>query len=348
MIIIEDLFRNWPDFSLQNINLRVRDKEYFVILGPTGAGKTLLLETIAGFYKPDEGRIMIGDENVTYREPEERNVGFVYQDYSLFPHLTVEENIKFGLRVNDYPEERMVDKTQQIMDLHKIDHLKDRYPNTLSGGEQQKTALARGLVLDPDVLLLDEPISSLDVPSQEEMRRELKRIHEETEITTLHVTHNREEASWLGDRIAVMKQGRIVQVGPSDEVFRKPKSEFVANFVGIDNVFDGRAESSDGIAKIDVGSGVQIKATTEREGEVKVCVRPEDILVSKKPIESSGRNMMKGKLADISDLENLVGLTVDVGVKFAVVITKRSLSDLDLKTGGEVYITFKASSVHVI
>ncbi|KXA91636.1 hypothetical protein AKJ63_01170 [candidate division MSBL1 archaeon SCGC-AAA259D18] len=348
MISIENLSRDWPDFSLQNINLEVKDREYFVILGPTAAGKTLLLELIAGFYKPEGDQIRISGEDVTMKDPEERSVGFVYQDYSLFPHLTVEENIKFGLQVNSFLKEEVIDKTQQIMDLFGISHLTDRYPRTLSGGEQQKTALARGLVLDPKVLLLDEPISSLDMPSQEEMRRELRRIHEETEVTTLHVTHNREEASWLGDRIAVMNHGEIVQVGNPDEVFRKPKSEFVANFVGIENIFEGKSKREGSVAKIDIGSNVQIEATTEREGDVKICIRPEDILISKQPIKTSGRNMMDGQIVNISNLDNISRVTVDVGKEFAVVITKRSLFDMDLEVGKNVYITFKASSVHVV
>ncbi len=348
MISIENFSRDWPGFSLRNIDLEVKDGEYFVILGPTGAGKTLLLELIAGFYRPDEGRIWIDGEEVTGKNPEERSVGFIYQDYSLFPHLSVEENIKYGLEVNNYSKEEIVTKTQEIMDLFNINHLKDRYPKTLSGGEQQKTALARGHVLDPKILLLDEPISSLDMPSQEEMRRELKKMHQEMEVTTLHVTHNREEASWLADRMAVMNQGRIVQIGNPDDVFRKPESKFIADFVGVENIFEGISRVEGNVAKIDIGNDIQIESSTDIEDGVKVCLRPEDILISKEPVKTSGRNMVKGQIVNISDLENTSRVIVDVGKEFSVVITKRSLSEMALEVGEEVYITFKASSVHVI
>lgn len=348
MISIKNLSRDWPDFSLRKIDLEVKDEEYFVILGPTGAGKTLLLEIIAGFHTPDEGRIRIGDEDITHKEPEERDLGFVYQDYSLFPHMTIEENVKFGPEVNNFSKQHIAEEVNRVMEFLDIKHLADRYPKTLSGGERQKTALARGLVMDPEILLLDEPISALDMPSQEEMREELKRIHREEEITTIHVTHNREEASWLGDRMGVMNEGKIVQVGTPREIFRSPKSEFVANFVGTDNIFRGKSQVEDGIAKIDIGNGVEIEAISDRKGEVKACIRPEEIIISRNPIESSGRNMMKGKITEITEGESTVKARIDVGREFVVTITKRSRSDLNLEIGKKVYMAFKASSVHVI
>lgn len=348
MIEVRNLSREWEDFSIQNLSLEVQDQEYFVILGPTGAGKTLLLELIAGFHEPDAGEIRIGEREVTNLKPEDRSVGFVYQDYSLFPHLKAEENIKFGLSVDGLPREEIRKRTQEIMSVLNIQHLAGRYPSTLSGGQQQKVALARGLILDPKVLLLDEPISALDVPSQERVRRELKRVHREMEVTTVHVTHNREEASWLGDRIAVMRGGKIVQVGTSDEIFQRPKSEFVASFVGTENIFRGRSEVEGGIANIDIGEGVQLEAVSEREGEVKACIRPEEIIVSNQPIQSSGRNMFEGEIVGVTKRESTVKLRIDTGQEFSVVITKRSLSDMGLEIGEKVYLAFKASSVHVI
>lgn len=319
-----------------------------MILGPTGAGKTLLLELLAGFYEPDEGRILIGGDEVTYQDSEERDVGFVYQDYSLFPHLTVEENIKFGPQVNDFSQDRVREETDRVIDLLGIQHLVNRYPETLSGGERQKTALARGLVLDPDVLLLDEPISALDMPSQEEMRKELKRIHRNAEITTLHVTHNREEASWLGDRIGVMKEGEIVQIGTPNQVLREPGSEFVADFVGTENIFQGESEVEDGIAKINIGKNIEIEAVSDKKGNVTVCIRPEEILLSRGSIKSSGRNEFEGEIVEITESENTFRVKVDVGKEFVVVITKRSKSEMNLEVGSKVFLTFKASAVHVI
>lgn len=347
MITIKNLSREWPEFSLKNINLEVKEHEYFVILGPTGAGKTLLLELIAGFHKPDRGQIKLGKKEVTHLEPEKRDVGFVYQDYSLFPHLTVEENIKFGPTMKNYKSEKIREKTREIMEMLNIEHLEGRYPETLSGGEQQRAALARGLIVDPKVLLLDEPISALDVPSQEKIRRELRDIHKESGITTLHVTHNREEASWLGDKIGVMSEGEIVQVGTPAEIFQSPKSEFVANFVGVENIFKGKSEVGNGIAEIDIGEGIRIQAVSEMRGNVKACIRPDEIIVSNKPVKSSGRNMLRGKITRITEREDTVRVRIDTGKEFAVTITRKSLNELGLEVGKKVYIAFKASAVHV-
>lgn len=347
MINIKNLSKNWAEFSIRNVELDIGAKEYFVVLGPTGAGKTLLLELIAGFHLPDRGEILLDGKNITYLPPERREVGFVYQDYSLFPHLSVEENVKFGLRLRKISKHEAEEKARRVMRLLGISHLAKRYPKTLSGGEQQKTALARALVLDPKVLLLDEPLSALDAPTQETLRGELKNIHRRSGVTTVHVTHDHEEAILLGDQIGVMSGGRIVQVGGADEIFRKPKSEFVASFVGMENIFKGESRLRGNIAEVDL-EGTKIEAVTRRKGDVKVCIRPEEILLSKRPIKSSGRNMFKGKITEISDRGATVKLKVDIGRKFVVIITKKSFLDMKPNIGSKVYITFKASSVHVI
>ena len=347
MIKVKNLSKRWREFSLKNINLATRQGEYFTILGPTGAGKTLLLEVIAGFHLPDKGEIWINDKNVTEFLPEQRKVGFVYQDYSLFPHLNVEKNIGFGLRLKKISNHESNKRIKHAMNLLGLSHLSKRLPKTLSGGEQQKVALARAIVLDPDVLLLDEPLSALDAPTQERLRGELKELHKKSGITTIHVTHDHVEAILLGDKIGVLSDGKLIQVGEPDEIFRKPKSEFVAKFVGVENIFSGKSELKKDLARIDIGN-VLIEAVTQKEGKVKVCIRPEDIILSKRPIKSSGRNMLKGKITEISDRGTIVKLKVDVGRELAVIITKRSFLDMKLKIGSEVYAAFKASSVHVI
>ncbi len=347
MIKIKNLSKRWREFSLKNINLATKQGEYFTILGPTGAGKTLLLEVIAGFHLPDKGEIWINDKNVTEFLPEQRKVGFVYQDYSLFPHLNVEKNIGFGLRLKKISTHESNKRIKHAMNLLGLSHLSKRLPKTLSGGEQQKVALARAIVLDPDALLLDEPLSALDAPTQERLRGELKELHKKSGITTIHVTHDHVEAILLGDKIGVLSDGKLIQVGEPDEIFRKPKSEFVAKFVGVENIFSGKSELKKGLARIDIRN-VLIEAVTQKEGKVKVCIRPEDIILSKRPIKSSGRNMLKGKITEISDRGTIVKLKVDVGRELAAIITKRSFLDMKLKIGSEVYAAFKASSVHVI
>ena len=346
---VESLSKKWENFSIRNVNLKIGDGEYFVILGPTGAGKTLLLELIAGFHKPDSGRIIIDDTDVTVLPPEKRGIGFVPQEYVLFPHMTVAENVEFGLKMQNFAKaerEKIVKETLEFMNLSS---LCNRLPMTLSGGEQQKTALARALVIKPKILLLDEPLSALDINTQKKMRKELKRIHEELKITTIHVTHNQVEAFILADRLAVMKNGTIVQVGTPEEVFHKPKDDFIARFVGFENLFEGKiVENRNGIARIDIG-GIIIEAVTEKTGKCIIGVRPDDIIISKSLFKSSMRNMLKGKITEFVDMGSLVSLTVNVNnTVFTALITRRSFLEMMLTKGSEVFLLFKASAVHVI
>ncbi|MDI6846942.1 MAG: tungstate ABC transporter ATP-binding protein WtpC [Candidatus Bathyarchaeia archaeon] len=348
-IRVESLSRKWENFSIHDVSLRVADGEYFIVLGPTGAGKTLLLELIAGFHKLDSGKIWINNVDVTGFPPEKRGIGFVPQEYMLFPHMTVAENVEFGLKMHNVPQaerQKMVKETLEFMGLS---HMHGRHPMTLSGGEQQKTALARALVIKPKILLLDEPLSALDISTQKKMQNELKRIHEELKITTVHVTHNQVEAFILADRLAIMNDGTTIQTGSPEQVFHKPKDDFVARFVGFENLFNGKIlETQGGVAKIDIG-GVMVEAVTERVGGCMIGVRPDDIIVSKQPFKSSMRNTLKGKFVDFVDMGSLVSLIVNVnGASFVALITKRSFLEMKLKKGSEVYLLFKASAVHVI
>ncbi|MCK4320074.1 ATP-binding cassette domain-containing protein, partial [Candidatus Bathyarchaeota archaeon] len=269
MITLEKVSHEWGDFTLKNVTLSVNEGEYFVILGPTAAGKTLILETIAGFYIPREGDIFLNEKNITHIPPEKRNIGFVYQDYSLFPHMTVEENIAFGLKMRKIPKREIETRVQNVMDSMHISQLKERFPSTLSGGEQQRVALARALVIDPDILLLDEPLSALDPRTQESLREELKRIHKVRGTTTIHVTHDQDEALTLADRIAVIMNGKVVQVDAPYKVFNEPVNEEIASFVGVENVIEGKIISSEnGVALVEMGN-YKIRALSNlTEGEV--------------------------------------------------------------------------------
>ncbi|CVK31402.1 ATP-binding cassette domain-containing protein [Methanoculleus bourgensis] len=274
MLDVRGLSLSLGEFSLDGVDLTVDDGEYFIILGPTGAGKTILLETIAGIYAPASGTISLDGRDITRTDPKDRGIGMVYQDYMLFPHLTVEENIGFGLLQRKTEPDRIRELVSETADLLGIGHLLDRTPGTLSGGEQQRAAaIARALVLRPRVLLLDEPLSALDAVTRDRLRRELKAVHRATGTTVVHITHHFEDIFALADRVAVMQDGRIAQTGTPDEVFRKPATEFVAAFTGMENVFYGVSRVRDGEATIDLGA-ITLRTVTAVEGDVCVASGP--------------------------------------------------------------------------
>jgi len=362
---VRNLWVDLAEFHLREIDLDILPGEYFVVLGPTGAGKTVLLETIAGLHQPCKGRILMDSEDITHVPPERRGIGFVYQDYMLFPHLSVAGNIAFGLKLRRLDRETVEKRVTAIGQLLGIDHLLHRKPGTLSGGEQQRVALARALVIGPRLLLMDEPLSALDPEMREGLQRELARLHQELGTTTIHVTHDFEEAVALGDRIAVVNEGRVVQMGPPEEIFRKPGSEFVARFVGVRNIFQGEVRPGEDGYKVlsldpstssgqapSAGSGhreVEIAVVTDPVliGKVHASVRPEEIVISREPLRSSARNSFRGRIVDIADRGTVVYVTVRVPPDFTCVITRRSLEEMALREGLDVYIAFKASAVHV-
>lgn len=347
MIRIENLSNDWKEFKINNINLQVEDGEYFIILGPSGSGKTMLLELIAGMWSLDSGKIYMDNNDITTLPPEKRGIGFVYQNYMLFPHKTVFENIAFGLKVKKIAKEEIKTRVNEMMDLLKISHLADRLPRTLSGGEQQRTALARALIIYPKILLMDEPLSALDRKTRDELMQELKEIHKKFDVTLVHVTHNFDEALMLADRIAIMRNGEISQVGTSTEIFRHPADKFVADFVGVENIIEGTAEK-DGEKLTVVNTGnISIYSTEQKEGHVHITVRPEDIILSAKKVETSARNVFKGQIKEIVDTGALIKLTIDVGEPIIVFLTRQSFLDMELNIGKSVWMYFKATAVHV-
>jgi molybdate transport system ATP-binding protein len=344
---VEKLSVDLGEFHLRDIDLEIEAGEYFVILGPTGAGKTVLLETMAGLFRHSSGHILLDGEDVSHAPPERRGVGFVYQDYALFPHLTVGENIAFGLRLRRMGTAAVRERVTEMSEMAAVRQLLHRKPQSLSGGEQQRAALARALVVEPRLLLLDEPLSALDPETREALRRELADLHRKLGTTTLHVTHDFEEAIALGERIAVMNEGRIVQVGSPEEIFRKPASEFVAHFVGVRNVFEGMATATDdGNVALSL-DGAEIMAMTDLEGHVHGSVRPEDIVISRELLHSSAQNCFAGSIITIADRGAVIWVTVRVPPDFTCMITRRALEEMELREGMEVYIAFKTSAVHV-
>jgi len=347
MIRIEDLSKDWKEFKLKHINLEVEDGEYFIILGPSGAGKSMLLELIAGIWTPDSGKIYMNQREVTLLPPEDRGVGFVYQDYMLFPHKTVWENIAFGLQIRRINKNEIQEKIDEMMEVFNISHLAYRLPRTLSGGEQQRTALARALIINPKVMLMDEPLGALDRKIRESLIKELKNVHQKFDTTIIHVTHNFDEAIALADRIAIMNNGQISQVGDSTEIFRHPKDKFVADFVGVENIFAGFAREGDGKPTVIDTGNISIYSVEKREGDVHVTVRPEDITLSLAKVTTSARNVFEGQIKEIIDQGALIKLTIDVGEPLVVFLTRQSFLDMELNIGKVIWTYFKATAVHL-
>ena len=347
MIVIKNLEVDVGNFLLRDINLTVNSGEYFIILGPTGAGKTILLEAIAGLYPVLGGEVWIEDKEVTRLSPEKRRIGIVYQDYMLFSHLSVKENIAFGLKLRKCHKGKVKEKVDDIAEAVGITHLLHRKPQSLSGGEKQKVALARALIIEPAVLLLDEPLSALDTETKERMQSTLREVHRRVGVTVIHVTHDFEEAIALGHRVAVLNDGRVAQVGTPEEILRKPDSEFVAHFALSRNIFSGEAEEGgDGHTVVDIG-GIKVAAITELRGEVRLSLRPEDIIIAKEPLHSTARNCFQGVVSDIVHRGSVVYVTVTLPPEFICLITRQAFEELELREKVGVWVIFKASALHV-
>ena len=242
--------------ALAGVTFDVASQELFFLLGPSGCGKTTLLRLLAGFYQADAGQIWFGDKAMNGVPPHRRNTGMVFQNYALWPHLSVAQNVSYGLDVRSVPADEKADRVAEALRIVQMEPYARRMPNQLSGGQQQRVALARALVIRPDVLLLDEPLSNLDAKLRLEMREEIRRIHAQTRITTVYVTHDQKEALSLADRIAVMREGRLDQLGSPREVYRAPANRFVADFMGETNWLDGRvAQGAAGTAVVETAIG---------------------------------------------------------------------------------------------
>ncbi|KUK54345.1 MAG: Molybdate/tungstate import ATP-binding protein WtpC [Desulfotomaculum sp. 46_296] len=330
-LLLQGVTKRIDDFHLKDITLEIAPGEYFILLGPSGAGKTVLLETIAGIYSPDQGEIWLGGINITVQPPEKRRFGFVYQDYMLFPHLNVEQNIYFGLRKKRKPGSTLAGMVEHVVSFLKIGHLLNRFPHTLSGGEQQRVALARALAMEPPVLLMDEPLSSLDPQSRESLQQELSELHKITNIPTIHVTHNFEEAYFFADRVGVMDKGRILQTGKPQEIFPRPCSAEVASFVGAENVFYSDLIYKNGKKFVSLGKSI-LEVTTNLFGRVGYSIRPEHILLSLSPKPG---NCLKGRIVSVNSRGLFSKLIVDVGVKINVLSFQEH--NTGLTAGKEVY-----------
>jgi len=330
-------------FTLPALDLTVEEGEYLVLVGPSGVGKTVLLEIIAGLLSPDAGHIYWRGRDVTTRAPEHRGFGIVYQDYALFPHMTVYQNIVYGLNSRRMTKAEARERATVTAEQLGIFPLLDRLPDTLSGGEQQRVALSRALVVTPELLLLDEPLSAVDMRLRRLLRRELKRIQERTGTTFVHVTHDVHEALVLGHRVGVMLDGRLHQIGAPEELFHRPTDSDVADFLGMRNIFavsEYRMEQCG-------AAGVRIHVGKRLDPFRHIWIRPEEILLSLSSFESSARNQFPCVVERWEPQDVLIHVRVAIGdMSLSVLITYASFEELGIETGVELCATFKSSAVH--
>ncbi|MCM8818319.1 MAG: ABC transporter ATP-binding protein [Candidatus Omnitrophica bacterium] len=293
---------------LKNINFIVYENDFFFILGPSGCGKTTLLRIIAGFTQPDRGRIILNKRDITNLPPNKRNIGFVFQNYALWPHMRVKENIAFGLEIKKFSYDFIEKRVNEMLEMTKLKDVANLYPSQISGGQQQRVALARALVVDPQILLLDEPLSNLDAKLRDEMRNELKRIHSQTKKTMIYVTHDQKEAMTLATNIAIMREKEIVQIGTPYEIYTNPKNLFVASFIGDINILEGKVvEKIEGDKlKIETEEGIMIAKTNKslNSKNIYLCFRPESIT------EDTSINTIKGQLKDYEFLGDTLKLAI--------------------------------------
>lgn len=331
-IQIKDVSKAFGSFqALQDINLDIETGELVALLGPSGSGKTSLLRIIAGLEASDNGVILFGDEEMTHIRTTERKVGFVFQHYALFKHMTVADNVAYGLKVRSKKErpskKEIKEKVKELLSLVKLDAFADRYPSQLSGGQRQRVALARALAVEPKVLLLDEPFGALDAKVRKELRRWLRRLHDDFHITSIFVTHDQEEALDVADRIVVMNEGKIEQIGSPEEVYEHPNSPFVYDFLGNVNVFHGRLED-----------GTWRNGADSLHQQALAYVRPHDVAIER---QKSAEDAVQAEIVHI----HVVGRTVHVELKqgdtdrfLEAELTKDRYRELDLKPGETVFV----------
>ncbi len=343
MVKLQAVSRKLPGFTLGPVDLTVPSGGFFMLMGPTGSGKTLILETIAGLSLPDSGGVLSNGRNITFEKPGRRDVGIVYQDSALFPHMTVKENVEYGLRWSG-PGGKSFRELADMLDLGGI---MNRYPGKLSGGEKQRTALARALSTGPSVILLDEPMSSLDPHFRGNLRRELREIHASTGTTFIMATHDFADALSLGTSGAVINNGKVEQQGDIDDIFFKPETPFMASFVGMRNVIPVDYKNGQAVT----AGGMEISLNSEApHGRGHVAVSPDSIVISRdeSDVITSERNRFKGTVEEVTrdGYGFLVGIKCRDVILYSA-ITPASLELLKLKEDTTVYLSWKASAVHV-
>ena len=351
MIAVEGLGITRGAFNLSAITFAAPAGSYTVLMGPSGAGKTLLLETLAGFYPPSAGTVTVGGVDVTLDPPEKRRIGFAYQDYSLFPHLTVEGNVSFGLRMAGVPSRERKETVQGLLARFNILSLAGRYPGTLSGGEKQRVALARALATRPAVLLLDEPFAALDPDTRSSCMQEVKTLQQETGLTILQVSHTRDEAYLLADQVLVMDKGVLLQSGRPSEVFSRPAHRAVASIAGFENVLEGTAEAAKkGTTRLLIGDGALVSDRASKAGErYFVCIRAGDIALTREETGKEGAgNRLEGCVASVIATDQGSRLRIEAAFPITVDVSRHLAPMSGFRNGDRVVAWIDPRDVHLI
>lgn len=347
-IIIKHALKKYGDnVIIPDLSLDIREGEFFTLLGPSGCGKTTLLRMIAGFNSIEGGDFFFGEKRINDLDPAKRNIGMVFQNYAIFPHYTVRKNVEFGLKNKKFPRDKIKTQSEKFMQLMQIDQYADRMPERLSGGQQQRVALARALCIEPDVLLMDEPLSNLDAKLRVEMRTVIKNIQHNVGITTVYVTHDQEEAMAVSDRIAVMNAGVIQHVGKPKSIYQRPANLFVATFIGRSNVIKGKLVVDGGKTYLETLSGYRAEIHTvrpeqQKEQEITLSVRPEEFLLD--------RDSTEGISAIVDDCVFL-GLNTHYFVHLSsgeeVEIIQESSIDSIIEPGSEIKLKINTDKVNL-
>ena len=322
---------------IPDLDVQIKDKEFFTLLGPSGCGKTTLLRMIAGFTTIEGGDFYFNDNRINDLDPSKRNIGMVFQNYAIFPHLSVRENVEFGLKNRNYNKSEIGPLADKFLKLMQIYEYKDRMPERLSGGQQQRVALARALVIMPDVLLMDEPLSNLDAKLRLEMRQAIRDIQREVGITTIYVTHDQEEAMAISDRIAVMNLGVIQQIGRPQDIYHRPTNEFVASFIGRTNMIIGKCDKNE----VTILNHKVKFNNIDFTGNVKVSIRPEEFVITE------DTNAIPAVIKDTIFLGLNTHFFMELPNKQIVEIIKESMIDNIIETGKTVYLTINTKKVNV-
>lgn len=353
-VTIENVTKRFDNVvAVDRVSLEIRKGEFFFLLGPSGCGKTTLLRILAGFYHPEGGRVLFDGKDVTTVPPHERNTGMVFQNYALWPHMTVLQNVSYGLRMRDVPQEEMNRRAHRALDRVQMGAYAERTPNQLSGGQQQRIALARALVIEPDVVLLDEPLSNLDARLRLEMREQIQELHRELGITMIYVTHDQKEALSMAHRMAVMRMGVVAQIGDPRTLYARPDTRFVADFIGEINLLPGDIVSTDPL-QVQTASGLFRSAQAPgalKKGDRALCaVRPEALHFqsSGDSTEAPSENVVTGTVRTVVYLGDVEQYNIDLDSGAQLKLVEHNPLRRKAAEGDTVHVRFHPDAVVVL